>query len=375
VEEDRSFQVKWIDINLIDENPYWRRKVYDESSIAELKASLVQHGQLEPVTVRPKGDRYELAFGHRRLKAVKGVNLPKVRAVVRNLTDEEMLEMAVVENLQREDLNPIDEAEAYKLMQEKLRYTQEVIGIRVGKSQERIANMVSLLKSDPELQDDIRRRILTPAHVEDIMRIPDREKRMEVRQKVVEDKRSRQATRRLVNQILNESEEPKPLPEGTFNIIYADPPWKYDVDYLRCSPDEHYQTMSVDEICKINVPSSDNAVLFLWATNPMLEDALKVMEAWGFKYKTNMVWVKDKYGVGFYFRGQHELLLVGVKGDAHPPAESNRFSSVLHAPVQKHSEKPIEVYEIIEKMYPKSRYLELFARKKREGWEVSGNEV
>lgn len=85
--------------------------------------------------------------------------------------------------------------------------------------------------------------------------------------------------------------------------------------------------------------------------------------------------MKDKFGTGFYFRGQHELLLFGVKGDIHPPEESSRLPSILHAPVRGHSEKPEEVYYIIEKMYPNRRYLELFARKKREGWEAWGNEV
>ena len=169
--------------------------------------------------------------------------------------------------------------------------------------------------------------------------------------------------------------KPKPLPEGVFDVIYADPPWKYEVDYLVCSPSQHYQTMSTEAICKIHVPSAEDAVLFLWSTNPMLEDALQVMKAWGFKYKSNMVWVKNKSGVGFFFRGQHELLLVGVKGKIGPPEEHARFPSVLFADVREHSEKPDEVYSIIEKMYPGKKYLELFARKRREGWVSWGLEV
>jgi len=169
--------------------------------------------------------------------------------------------------------------------------------------------------------------------------------------------------------------ELRPLPEVKFDIIYADPPWEYRVKHRRGSPEKHYPTMTLDQICNIEIPASENAVLFLWGTNPLLEEALKVMDAWGFKYKSNMVWVKDKFGTGFYFRGQHELLLVGVKGDVHPPTESNRFPSVLQAPVKEHSEKPTEVYDIIEKMYPNATYLELFARKQRLGWQAWGNEV
>ena len=165
------------------------------------------------------------------------------------------------------------------------------------------------------------------------------------------------------------------LPKGNFDIIYADPPWRYEVNHLRGSPEDHYETMAIEEICKLPIPSSENAVLFLWATNPLLEDALKVMTSWGFKYKTNLVWVKNHMGVGFWLRGQHELLLIGVKGEVHPPEAANRLSSVLQAEVKKHSEKPEQIYGIIESMFPTCKFLELFARNKREHWEVWGNEV
>jgi len=167
------------------------------------------------------------------------------------------------------------------------------------------------------------------------------------------------------------SEGTPPLPEGVFNVIYADPPWEYFLP-LRGSPNMHYQTMTTEEICKLKVPAAENAVLFLWATNPKLEDALKVMNAWGFEYKTNMVWVKDKVGTGYYFRGQHELLLVGKKGGMSAPLEENRPHSVLVASREKHSHKPQAVYELIEKMYPGQKYLELFGTEKRKGWVTWG---
>jgi N6-adenosine-specific RNA methylase IME4 len=154
----------------------------------------------------------------------------------------------------------------------------------------------------------------------------------------------------------------------------ADPPWEYDLP-LRGSPDMHYGTITLDQLSVLKVPSSENAILFLWATNPKLQEALAVMKAWGFEYKTNLVWVKDKIGNGYYFRGQHELLLVGKKGAMPVPTEETRPSSVLNAPRGEHSEKPQEVYSLIERMYPNRKYLELFARKKREGWTSWGNEV
>jgi len=169
-------------------------------------------------------------------------------------------------------------------------------------------------------------------------------------------------------------ENPPRLPEGEFDVIYADPPWSYDYT-LRGSPDEHYTTMKTKDIKELEIPCAENAVLFLWATNPKIEDALNVMRGWRFKYKTNMVWVKDKIGTGYYFRGQHELLLIGIKGEIPVPTEATRRSSVLESPRREHSQKPDEVYEIIESMYPNRKYLELFSRTQREGWESWGYET
>lgn len=166
-------------------------------------------------------------------------------------------------------------------------------------------------------------------------------------------------------------QDPPPLPKEEFDVIYADPPWQYDVP-LRGDPEFHYQTMPLDVVCDLEIPASKNTILFLWATNPKLKEALKVIKAWGFEYKTNMVWVKDKIGTGYYFRGQHELLLVAKRGEIPTPVEETRPPSVLIAPRKGHSEKPHSVYEMIERMYPNRKYLELFARNGRKGWQAWG---
>lgn len=176
-------------------------------------------------------------------------------------------------------------------------------------------------------------------------------------------------------------EHPPALPEGIFDVIYADPPWPYYLP-LRGAPDAHYKTMSIENICNLEVEGvsiqekiADNAILFLWTTNPQNKVAHGVIESWGFIYKTNLVWVKDKWGTGHYFRGQHELLLTATRGDIPPPVEEVRTSSVLNATVREHSRKPDEVYDMIEKMYPGRKYLELFARNWREGWTSWGLEA
>jgi len=171
--------------------------------------------------------------------------------------------------------------------------------------------------------------------------------------------------------------EPQKL-EGKYNVIYADPPWQYDNNStsIRGTADDHYPTLTIDEIKQIPVESItlDNAALFLWTTSSMIKKAFEVMEAWGFEFKTSMVWVKDRMGTGFFVRSKHEILLIGTKG-SFLPMTTDLPESVIFASKEGHSKKPGVFYEIIEKMYPEQKYIELFARSKREPWSVWGNEV
>ena len=169
------------------------------------------------------------------------------------------------------------------------------------------------------------------------------------------------------------------VPAGKFAVICADPPWQYSNSGFNGNPSDHYPTMTTPEICAHPVASCihERAALFLWAVNPMLKDALSVMNAWGFAYKTNFVWIKDRatYGkLGFYNYGRHELLLLGTRGSFLPDAKSLP-QSVIEAPKSKHSRKPERVYRLIEKLYPDVPRLEVFGRKKRPSWTVWGNEV
>jgi N6-adenosine-specific RNA methylase IME4 len=113
----------------------------------------------------------------------------------------------------------------------------------------------------------------------------------------------------------------------------------------------------------------------MWTTNGHLEEAFKVIRAWGFTYKTNAVWAKDKIGLGYYFRTKHETLLLATKGNINAPKPADRPPSVIEAPRRRHSQKPNEVYEAIEQMYPDLSKLELFARNTRPGWFSWGNEI
>jgi N6-adenosine-specific RNA methylase IME4 len=164
-----------------------------------------------------------------------------------------------------------------------------------------------------------------------------------------------------------------------YSVIYADPPWRFE-PYSRetgldRAADNHYQTMAVDEICALKIPAAPDSILFCWATVPMLPQALEVMAASGFAYKSAQVWIKNRAGTGYWFRNEVEFLLVGTKGNIPAPAMGEQPSQVVHAQIGRHSEKSTVFAETIERMFPNLRKLEMFARKQREGWDTCGNEV
>jgi N6-adenosine-specific RNA methylase IME4 len=163
-----------------------------------------------------------------------------------------------------------------------------------------------------------------------------------------------------------------------YPIIYGDPPWRYEHSISNSRDIEnHYPTMSLEEICALPVAdlATEDAVLFLWATAPKLGECFEVLKAWGFEYRTCAVWAKDKIGMGYYVRNQHELLLIAKRGEPPMPKESDRRPSLIHAARTEHSYKPVEFYELIEGMYPELPKIELFSRSPREGWSAWGNQA
>lgn len=188
--------------------------------------------------------------------------------------------------------------------------------------------------------------------------------------------------RELREEIKKESFQPAPpMPEGTYRVIYCDPPWKYndeckDGAIQTGGASKHYPTMSIDELCEMELPQTEpNAVLFMWVTSPLLEESFRVVNAWGFKYKTSFVWDKVRHNMGHYNSVRHELLLVCTKGSCTPD-NMKLFDSVQSVEkTDKHSEKPEEFRDIINTLYTTGNKIELFARVKTEGWEAFGNEL
>jgi N6-adenosine-specific RNA methylase IME4 len=171
--------------------------------------------------------------------------------------------------------------------------------------------------------------------------------------------------------------DPK-MPEGEFDVILCDPPWSYndkqDIPELG-GAQKHYPSMSIQELCDMRVPAAEDAVLFLWVTSPLLEASFEVIRSWGFEYKTSFVWDKVKHNMGHYNSVRHEFLLVCVRGSKTPEVKKLFDSVITEERSNEHSEKPMVVYKIIETLYPRGKYLELFGRKKRKGWTIYGNEL
>lgn len=159
-----------------------------------------------------------------------------------------------------------------------------------------------------------------------------------------------------------------------FGCIYADPPWQYGNQSTRASTDNHYSTMSLDEIAALPVPelAAEKCHLHLWTTESFLEDAIALLRGWGFERKSGFIWVKPQLGIGNYWRCSHEIMLLGVKGGlTFPPTN---IKSWIEHDRTKHSSKPEAVRKLIEQVSP-GPYLELFGRKAVHGWTVWGNEI
>ena len=168
------------------------------------------------------------------------------------------------------------------------------------------------------------------------------------------------------------------IPNGKYNLIYADPPWQYTFGFdIHGAADRHYATMSIDDLCNLPIRdlAEDNAVLFLWTTSPKLFDAHDVIKAWGFEYKTSFVWDKVKHVMGHYNSVRHEFLLLCIKGSFPKQSDTLHDSVIEIERSDEHSEKPEYFRQLIETMYPLSKKIELFARRKSEGWDAWGNEL
>jgi ParB family chromosome partitioning protein len=172
-------------LSQIESNPYQPRRTFHEAALQELVASIQEHGVLQPVIVRPHGERFQLVSGERRTMAARRAGLSTIPAIIQHYDDRRMLEIAIVENVQREDISPLEAAEAYKRLMDEFALTQEQVAARVGKSRPAVANTLRLLNLPPPIRESLSRGEISEGHARSLLSILDPEWRERVWRKII----------------------------------------------------------------------------------------------------------------------------------------------------------------------------------------------
>lgn len=380
------------------------RRAVKSEYVQKLADSIKQIGLINPITITPDNT---LIAGYHRLNAFILLGKVRIPAITLNLSDLETRLAEIDENLIRNDLSVLERGD--QLLERKRIYEElypetkqysagaaisnktrhgipasEIISFaadtsdKTGQSRRTIEQEIKISRDiAPEVKDKIRDTDLADRKT-DLLRLSRMEP--EQQEKIVDQIISGKADtlNHARKNIAAEAVKDAPELSGKFRVIYADPPWSYggSMNETYGTADKHYPTMSLDDLCIMPVPdiTEDNAVLFLWATSPLLEDAFKVINAWGFKYKASFVWDKVKHVMGHYNSVRHELLLICTKGSC-VPENMKLFDSVYEEERTEHSKKPEHFREIIDTIYPSGARIELFARKAVEGWVTYGNQI
>jgi N6-adenosine-specific RNA methylase IME4 len=361
--------------------------------LAELVADIREHGLREPIVIYE--DR--ILDGRNRYRACSAAGVEPTFAAY---TGDDPVAYVVSLNLRRRHLSESQRAMvAAKLATLKLGDNQHSEGLPIGRGSQLLNVGERTVARAREVQEHgaselvhaVEQGVVSVSAAADIATQPIEEQREIVARgereilRAAQEIRARKAEIRRaerLERLAATCNQNTPLPSNRrYAVLYADPPWHFEVyneeSGVERAAGNHYFTMPLNEICALPVLSlaAPDAVLFMWTTAPHLRESFDVLAAWGFEYKTNIVWVKDKIGLGYFVRNQHELLLVATRGDMPSPSPANRPSSVIDAPRREHSRKPDEAYALIERMYPELPKIELFARKARPGWDAWGNEI
>ena len=208
--QDRSLDV---DIDLLRPNKFQPRTQMDDGRIEELARSIRSNGMIQPIVVRKSESGYEIVAGERRWRASQRAGLLKVPVVVRDIPDERLLAAALIENIQREDLNPIEEAHAYRRLSDEFALTQEQIAESVGKDRSSVANYVRLLRLPPEVRDHVGGRTLSMGHARALLSLPDAESQLRAGREIVQKGLSVRDTEALVKRAVNPAPEKPEAPK------------------------------------------------------------------------------------------------------------------------------------------------------------------
>ncbi|WP_461207549.1 ParB/RepB/Spo0J family partition protein [Clostridium sp. DL1XJH146] len=219
--EENVDGISKISINLIRANKEQPRKNFDEEKIMVLAESIKQHGVIQPVILKKEKNMYVIVAGERRWRASKIAGLKELPAVVIETSEKELLEISLIENIQREDLNPIEEAEAYTKLIEEFELTQEDLSGRIGKSRSAITNILRLLNLDYRVRDYIIDAVISEGHGRALLAISNGEMQYNIAQKIIDEKLSVRSTEKLIKDLKNKNND-----EKVKNNIYLEPYYK-----------------------------------------------------------------------------------------------------------------------------------------------------
>ncbi|MHC1719097.1 MAG: ParB/RepB/Spo0J family partition protein [Clostridiaceae bacterium] len=207
--EKSSAQSNLISINLIKPNESQPRKSFDQEKILQLSESLKEHGIIQPILLKKDGESYTIIAGERRWRAAKAAGIKEVPAIIMDLDDKAILEVSLIENIQRQDLNPIEEAWAFKKLMDDFSFTQDELSRRLGKSRTALANTVRLLNLDKRVQEYLIDGVITEGHGRAILAVQDKDLQCKLAQKVIDDSLTVRETEKMIANLEKEAEEPK----------------------------------------------------------------------------------------------------------------------------------------------------------------------
>ncbi len=215
IDNIKDNEIKEINLDDIRRNPYQPRKTFDENALKELASSIKEHGVVQPVIVKNSVKGYELIAGERRTRAARMAGFETIPAIIRDFTDQEMMEIALIENIQRENLNPIEEAQAFKNIINETNMTQEQIATKFGKSRSYVTNLLGLLNLPNSVQKEVEEKKLSLSHARALSKITDPNKVIELAQRVIKENISV----REIEKITNNEELPKKVKINRTNNV------------------------------------------------------------------------------------------------------------------------------------------------------------
>jgi N6-adenosine-specific RNA methylase IME4 len=401
--------------------PAHRLRQLQPETVADLAASIAAQGLLQPIVVgSEQGGSYRLIAGRHRLEAIRQLGHNVIDARIVSDIDAAAAElMEIDENLVRADLSPAERAlhvgrrkELYEQLHPETRKGGNA-GAGRGKGKRKALEESQVGTSPKAFVDEAaaktcRGRTTVAREAQRSAKIPsldqvvgtslDQGDELDALAKlpveaqaplIAQARTGKRVSAKGAAKNLRRQERERELGEKTraalrqldtlprYPVLYADPPWPWESWSNETGMDRApmYPVMSLEDIRALAVPAADDCVLFLWATPPLVDEAIQVMKTWGFAYKSQIIWDKEKIGTGFWARAQHEVLLIGTRGDVPAPAPGTQPPSVIRAKPGAHSEKPGIFAEIIEGLFPTVPKLEMFARQQRKGWSTWGNEV